>query len=155
VNTNKRSAMKLFLSLFLFAVTTSFVSAADFTMTHGRSSTVFVEGCARSEVGVVTIKSSMSGNQQLTSRCLPVYCAYSNERSVTWFGTEWTIKLLARDTMRDSRGVFKGDPQFDRSFGKVLHKGVTSEQERDALIKGYLRDGTCKGVYFDQNVPAV
>lgn len=149
--------MKTLLSNWIVAAAlcSSSAFAADLIMQHNTPTTLTVQGCGRSEVASVKITPSISGEHQLTSRCLPIWCVYTNERPSVWLGTTWTIQLSARDTDLDSKGVFKGDPQFDRRFDQVIHKGVSSKEDRDALIKRYLQDGTCKDVYFKRYVPAV
>ncbi len=139
----------------MMALTSASTFAADFTLQVGKKNTITVEGCGKSAVGDVQIKSFISGEHRLTSRCLPIYCGYVNETPLTWLGTKWTIKLMARDTTKDSQGPIKGDPQFDRRYDKVIHSGIETKSERDELLKSYLQDGTCKGVFYDKNVPAV
>ncbi len=145
-----------YLLIAFLALVSEAVKATDLTMTHGEATTIAVTGCARSEIGQINITNSLEGRHKLTSGCLPVFCAYTNEKiKLSTFAWTWTIKLLARDTSRDKNGVFKGDPQFDRSFKKTLHIGVETESERDALIQRYLDNGTCKGVFYDKNVPSL
>lgn len=146
------------LAIALLSFSTVAAFAADFTMLHGQPSTVEVQGCGSAEVGDIKIQPSITGTHKLTSRCLPVFCVYTNETPYAFInkGTKWTILLSARDASKDSTSpVFKGEPQFDKRFDKVLHKGIKTKQERDQIIKSYLDEGTCKGVFFRQDVPAV
>ncbi|MBS1960019.1 MAG: hypothetical protein JST80_11135 [Bdellovibrionales bacterium] len=142
----------------LIATTSISAFASDFTMVRGSDNTISVQGCGYAEVSDVMIKPSITGDHKLTSRCLPIFCLYRNETPYAIFntGTKWTIALSARDASRDSKSpVFKGSPQFDRRFDKVLNKGIKTKAERDNLIQKYLNDGVCKGVHFDQNIPSV
>jgi hypothetical protein len=142
--------MKKIIYLTIFALTSSIANAADFTMNHGKSSTIEVNGCAQSEVAVVKVKSSMSGTHQLTSYCLPVICAYTNESDYTWFeNSKWTIKLLAKHQGLDFVTKFE-DQRFDRSFDKILHVGIQTKKLRDELIRKYQMNGTCQGVFYDK-----
>jgi hypothetical protein len=145
--------MKKLILLSILAASTSAWSA-DFTVRAGEENTVAVQGCEKAEIGVVKLNSSSSGEHKLTSRCLPIYCAYRNETPLTWFGTKWTIKLLARDSARETHNRFNS-PIFDRSLDQTLHTGIETKEERDQIIKNLLDEGTCKAVFYDQKVPAV
>ncbi|MCB9094907.1 MAG: hypothetical protein H6621_07575 [Halobacteriovoraceae bacterium] len=145
---------KLVLLATILSSLCSFSSAIDVNV--GEENTITVNGCGTAMVGRVSIEPSITGEHKLTSHCLPVYCVYTNETPLTWFGTKWTIALMARDESRDYKGkLFTGDPQFDRTYDKVIHEGIESKEERDALIDGYLDQGLCQKVYYQKNVPSM
>ena len=97
-----------FISLINFS---SFALAADFTMINGHRNTITVQGCKTAEVGDVMITPSITGEHLLSSRCLPVFCVFTNETPYGFIntGTKWTINLSARDASMDSTSpIFKG-----------------------------------------------
>jgi hypothetical protein len=147
--------MRILIVLSYFIITSYSALSADFTLQQGTSRTLTVEGCARGEVGVAELNPSIDGTHLLTSRCLPIFCAYTNETPSTLFGTAWTIKLLARDSSKDSKGLLKGEPQFDHRLDKILYQSIKSKAERDAIIHQLRQDGNCLGVYYDRNTPSV